>query len=162
MAISPNAFSNVIDCDIHPTVPSLNALLPYMNEHWKDTIVQRGVHELETISYPKNAPLTVRPDWRLEKGVPASNVDLIKKQALDPFGTSIAVLNCLYGVQLLMSEDMASSFASAVNDWIKAEFLDIRSGRATWATNLCTRWKYLQTPCNICWLALLLYRRLCI
>ena len=124
MAISPSAFSNVIDCDIHPTVPSLDALLPYMNEHWKDTIVQRGVHELETISYPKNAPLTVRPDWRLEKGVPASNVDLIKKQALDPFGTSIAVLNCLYGVQLLMSEDMASAFASAVNDWIKAEFLD--------------------------------------
>ena len=60
MAISPNSFSNVIDCDIHPTVPSLDALLPYMNEHWKDTIVQRGVHELETISYPKNAPLTVR------------------------------------------------------------------------------------------------------
>ena len=113
MAISPNAFSNVIDCDIHPTVPSLDALLPYMNEHWQDTIVQRGVHELETISYPKNAPLTVRPDWRLEKGVPAANVDLIKKQALDPFGTSIAVLNCLYGVQLLMSEDMASAFASA-------------------------------------------------
>ena len=53
MAISPNAFSNVIDCDIHPTVPSLDALLPYMNEHWKDTIVQRGVHELETISTPK-------------------------------------------------------------------------------------------------------------
>ena len=84
MAISPNAFSNVIDCDIHPTVPSLDALLPYMNEHWKDTIVQRGVHELETISYPKNAPLTVDRigDW---KKVPASNVDLIKKQALDPF-----------------------------------------------------------------------------
>ena len=80
MAISPNAFSNVIDCDIHPTVPSLDALLPYMNEHWKDTLVQRGVHELETISYPKHAPLTVRPDWRLEKGVPASNIDLIKKK----------------------------------------------------------------------------------
>ena len=45
MAISPNAFSNVIDCDIHPTVPSLNALLPYMNEDWNDTIVQRGVHD---------------------------------------------------------------------------------------------------------------------
>ena len=58
MAISPNAFSNPIDCDIHPSVPNLNALLPYMNEHWKDTIVQRGVHELETISYPKNAPLS--------------------------------------------------------------------------------------------------------
>ena len=124
MAISPNAFSNPIDCDIHPSVPNLNALLPYMNEHWQDTIVQRGVHELETISYPKNAPLTVRPDWRPETGMPAANVDLIRKQALDPFGTSLAILNCLYGVQLLMSEDMAAAFASAVNDWIAAEFLD--------------------------------------
>ena len=106
MAISPNAFSNPIDCDIHPSVPNLNALLPYMNEHWQDTIVQRGVHELETISYPKMLP-SVRPDWRPETGMPAANVDLIRKQALDPFGTSLAILNCLYGVQLLMSEDMA-------------------------------------------------------
>ena len=79
MAISPNAFSNVIDCDIHPTVPSLNALLPYMNEHWKDTIVQRGVHELETISYPKNAALTVRPDWRLEKGCKKVSQNVVYK-----------------------------------------------------------------------------------
>jgi predicted TIM-barrel fold metal-dependent hydrolase len=48
----------------------------------------------------------------------------ISAQALDPFETSIAICNCLYGVQLLMSEDMAAAFASAVNDWMIAEFLD--------------------------------------
>ena len=66
MAISPNAFSNPIDCDIHPSVPNLNALLPYMNEHWKDTIVQRGVHELETISYPKNASKVSHEDIHMK------------------------------------------------------------------------------------------------
>ena len=124
MVASLNYNTKAIDCDIHPSVPNLQALMPYMNNHWKDTIKQRGVHELETISYPKNAPLTVRPDWRPSSGMPATNANIISAQALDPFGTSIAICNCLYGVQLLMSEDMASVFASAINDWMKKEFLD--------------------------------------
>jgi predicted TIM-barrel fold metal-dependent hydrolase len=113
-----------IDCDIHPSVPNIEALLPYMSDHWRDTISQRGVHDLQTIAYPKNAPLTVRPDWKPKSGMPATNADIISAQALDPFETSIAICNCLYGVQLLMSEDMAAAFASAVNDWMIAEFLD--------------------------------------
>ncbi len=36
-----------IDCDIHPAVPNLKALLPYLSDHWRDIVVQRGVHELE-------------------------------------------------------------------------------------------------------------------
>lgn len=116
--------TGAIDCDIHPSVPNLDALLPYMSEHWRDTVVQRGMHELETIAYPKNAPLTARPDWRPAEGMPGADVKTVAAQALDPFATSIAICNCLYGVQLLMSEDMAAAFASAVNQWIAAGFLD--------------------------------------
>jgi len=124
--VSPSDLnSKPIDCDIHPSVPNIHALLPYMSDHWRDTIIQRGVHELQTISYPKNAPITVRPDWRPTSGMPATTVDLIRAQALEPFETHIAICNCLYGVQLLMSEDMAAAFASAINDWIIAEFLDL-------------------------------------
>ena len=25
-----------IDCDIHPGVPDIKALLPYMNDYWRD------------------------------------------------------------------------------------------------------------------------------
>src|SRR3546814_485456 len=53
-----------IDCDIHPAVPSIKALLPYLSDHWRDMVEQRGVHELASNSYPNNAPLTARPDWR--------------------------------------------------------------------------------------------------
>ena len=28
--------SGWIDCDIHPTVPNLKALLPYLDDHWRD------------------------------------------------------------------------------------------------------------------------------
>jgi uncharacterized protein len=113
-----------IDCDIHPAVPNLRALHPYLSDHWRDVVVQRGVHELESIAYPTNSPLTSRPDWRLPNGKPGSDLDALRAHALTPFGTSIAICNCLYGVQLLFSEDMGAGFARAVNDWIAAEWLD--------------------------------------
>jgi len=113
-----------IDCDIHPAVPNLKALLPYLSDHWRDIVVQRGVHELESIAYPANSPLTARPDWRQPGVKPGSDLDALRTQALTPFGTSLAICNCLYGVQLLFSEDMGAGFARAVNDWMAKEWLD--------------------------------------
>ncbi|HUD60103.1 MAG TPA: hypothetical protein VMQ99_11435, partial [Acetobacteraceae bacterium] len=71
-----------IDCDIHPAVPNLKALLPYLSDHWHDIVVQRGVQELESIAYPANSPLTSRPDWRLPNGKPGSDLDALRAQAL--------------------------------------------------------------------------------
>ncbi|MGH7154947.1 MAG: amidohydrolase family protein, partial [Acetobacteraceae bacterium] len=113
-----------IDCDIHPAVPSLKALLPYLADHWRDSALQRGLHELESIAYPTNAPLTSRPDWRPAEGKPGSDLDLLRRDALDAFGSCIAICNCLYGAQLLFSEDMGAGFARAVNDWMAREWLD--------------------------------------
>jgi uncharacterized protein len=112
-----------IDCDVHPAVPGLSALLPYLNDHWRDTVVQRGVHELESIAYPKNAPIAARPDWRMGGGA-ATDLTRLRQHVFDGFGTRFAVCNCLYGVNLLFSEDMAAAFATAVNDWIAREWLD--------------------------------------
>ena len=42
----------------------------------------------------------------------------------DRWQAGLAILNCLYGVQLLFSEDMAAAFARALNDWIAKEWLD--------------------------------------
>ena len=113
-----------IDCDIHPAVPNLKALHPYLTDHWRDIIVQRGMHELNSIAYPANSPLTARPDWRVAGIRPGSDLELLRQHALNPFQTSIAIANCLYGVQLLFSEDMGAGFARAVNDWMAAEWLD--------------------------------------
>ena len=45
-------------------------------------------------------------------------------QALDPFGTRLAICNCLYGAQAQFSEDLGVAFARALNDWIAREWLD--------------------------------------
>lgn len=113
-----------IDCDIHPAVPGLAALLPHLEDHWRDMVMQRGLHELNSIGYPLNAPINARPDWRPAAGKAGANRDALRAQALEPFGTRYAICNCLYGVQLLFSEDMAAAFARAVNDWIRTQWLD--------------------------------------
>lgn len=113
-----------IDCDIHPAVPGLKSLLPYLADHWRDSVVQRGLHDLESIAYPANAPLTSRPDWRPESGKPGSDLALLRRDALDAFGSEVAICNCLYGAPLLFSEDMGAGFARAINDWLANEWLD--------------------------------------
>ncbi|MGH7117916.1 MAG: amidohydrolase family protein [Acetobacteraceae bacterium] len=51
-----------LDCDIHPTLPNLAALVPYLDPHWREQITARGPDALDSISYPKNAPLTAH-EW---------------------------------------------------------------------------------------------------
>jgi uncharacterized protein len=116
--------SSAIDCDVHANVPSMQALLPYLDEQWRDSVIDRGLNSLESISYPPNAPLTARADWRGKAGEPPNTLDKLRTHALDRWNIDIAICNCLYGVQLLFSEDMAAAFAKAVNDWVAREWLD--------------------------------------
>ena len=113
-----------IDCDLHPTVPGLQALLPHLDPIWRESAIRRGFDELVPISYPANAPLSVRADWRGQGGQGASRAERLAAEALAPFGTGTAILNCLYGAQVLFSEDLARAFCRALNDWVAAEFLD--------------------------------------
>ncbi|WP_342360764.1 amidohydrolase family protein [Terrarubrum flagellatum] len=112
-----------IDCDIHPSV-TLSALTPYLSDHWRATAIESGLNDIEMVSYPAGSPLTARADWRPASGKPAADLDAIRAQALDPFNTSIAICNCLWGVQVMFNEDMAAAFARAINTWMARERLD--------------------------------------
>jgi predicted TIM-barrel fold metal-dependent hydrolase len=105
-------------------VPGLVALSPYLDEMWRETIARRGIDELNTIAYPANSPLTARSDWRHPMGKPASTLQRVAEEALDPLDTQLAICNCLYGVQATFSEDLGAAMARAVNDWIAREWLD--------------------------------------
>lgn len=114
-----------IDCDVHPTVPNMAALLPYLEPVWRETVVRRGLQDLTTISYPKLNPLTARADWRdPATGKAATSAAMLAEQALAPFGTRMAICTCLYGAQALFSEDLGAAFARALNEWIAREWLD--------------------------------------
>lgn len=113
-----------IDCDVHPAVPSMKALAPYLDEFWRDTVEERGIGALDSISYPPNAPLSARADWRGRGGAAATSVEEMRSQVFDRLGADVAILNCLYGVQLGFNEDMARAFTRALNDWLVKEWLD--------------------------------------
>ena len=113
-----------VDCDVHPTLPGLKALMPYLDDHWRDTAARRGFDELVTISYPSKAPLTVRKDWRDTAGRGATTPDRLISQAMAPFGTQLAILNCLYAAQAPFTDAIAAAFCRALNRWIAVEWLD--------------------------------------
>ena len=113
-----------IDCDLHVTVPNMAALLPYMTEAWREMIVSRGTDGLELASYPMDAPVTCRPDWRPSGGKPGTDLGLLQQHALDGFGTKRAILTCLHGSQAVHSEDLAQALCGAVNDWLVDQWLD--------------------------------------
>jgi hypothetical protein len=113
-----------IDCDVHPMVPSLRALTPYMDAFWADQVVERGMTTLDSQSWPIGSPKTIRADWRDAAGRGAATVEALRAQALEPFGADLAILNPLYGVQLVFNEDMCGAFTRALNDWTRAEWLD--------------------------------------
>ena len=60
-------YPGAIDCDIHPTVPGIGVLLPYMDDYWQEAFVSRGIDGLEMASYPPGAPISCRADWRPQR-----------------------------------------------------------------------------------------------
>src|SRR5689334_24129096 len=79
-----------IDCDVHVAVPDTTLLLPYLDDYWRDQIVNRHIHKtsFHLQSYPPNSPLSCRPDWKPKNGIPGSDLDLLRNH-LDAFGARI-------------------------------------------------------------------------
>jgi predicted TIM-barrel fold metal-dependent hydrolase len=119
-------YAGAIDCDLHPAMPGVPALLPYLDEYWRDQLVNRHIdkYSFALTSYPPNSPLSARPDWRQASGAPAGDLDAIRRHALDPFGTRLAICNVLHGALALFNEDMAAALCTAVNDWVTHELID--------------------------------------
>ena len=98
---------NAIDCDVHPTVTDNKILLPYLDTYWRDSVEERGMGSLESAAYPRNAPITARPDFRGANGYAATDAAQVTRQVCDRWGASHAILNCLYGTRTCCSRSRA-------------------------------------------------------
>ena len=115
----------VVDCDIHATVPTVEALFPYLSEHWREYIRTSAFKGPTDTAYPPHAPTSVAPGTPLSDGNrPGSSLAQIQEQVLDPWGVEVGILNCAYSIDGLHNPDTAAAMAAAVNDWLIAEWLD--------------------------------------
>jgi predicted TIM-barrel fold metal-dependent hydrolase len=117
-------WSAAIDCDLHAVVPSVEALYPYLSSHWREYIARSGFKGPTDTPYPKGAATSARAGTSPGNGrPPGSDLGLLREQALDAWGTEVGILNCSYAVESVHNPDAAAALASAVNDWLTAEWL---------------------------------------
>ena len=64
------------------------------------------------------------PTWRPLTGRPGTDFAQLQSQALDAFGTRLAICNPLYGGQVAFNEQMGAAVCRALNDWIIADWLN--------------------------------------
>lgn len=115
--------AGAVDCDVHVTVPRVQALYPYLSDYWRDFMRDSENPSLEPNTWPPNSPIAARPGARPAAGPPGSDPALLRAQVLDATGARAAIVNCMYGVASVRNEYWAAAMATAVNEWLAAEVL---------------------------------------
>ncbi len=113
----------VIDADVHAHVPSIDALAPWLDSHWREVAVTTQFRGPTDTAYPPSAPTQPAPrprgrPWR------RGTVDDLRARVLDPWDVEAAILHCSYGTEAIKNPDAAVALAGAVNGWLVAEWLE--------------------------------------
>jgi predicted TIM-barrel fold metal-dependent hydrolase len=122
-AAGSSVLAGAIDCDVHPGAPRRADLMPYFDAYWRETMMSRDIDVLDLNSYPPNAPLSARPDWRLPAGE-TRTAERLSRDVLDHFGLRHAILNCLSAGLVVYNEYIGGAMCRATNDWIAKSWLD--------------------------------------
>jgi len=115
--VGPMSSLAVVDCDVHAPTPTIETVGPYLAEYWREYTAEAGFRVPSSVAtvYPPGARTTKRPG---ADDTPAGLLD-----HLDAEGAAFAIVNCFSGVEALRNVDFANAYASAVNDWVAAEWL---------------------------------------
>jgi uncharacterized protein len=108
------SLQGAIDCDVHVAPESIDALLPYMDDYWRDYVANAGLMLSPNLtgSYPATAP------------APSHDVDALRREVLDPSGVRHAVLTCLSAFDASRNGYYEAALCTAINDWLRAEWLE--------------------------------------
>ena len=118
-------YPGAIDCDLHLPLPGMARLMPHVSDFWREQFATRRIDRMDfgLTSFPAHTPLGSREDWRAAREG-ETPLDKLRREALDPFGTRIAIASILHGAIGLYNDDMAAALCSAVNDHMARDWLD--------------------------------------
>src|SRR5439155_26147924 len=113
-----------IDCDFHNQWDSPKDLYPYLAKRWIDHIETFGMRGHAGGPYPRFLEDKAGA-WPPSGRRAASEPAYVRETFLDPERVAYAILTPLGGGGGLMSLELGAAWASAVNDWQVAEWLDV-------------------------------------
>jgi hypothetical protein len=111
-----------VDGDIHPAFRASSDLHPFLPARWRDHLLTFGEHLRQGLSgqlaYPRMMASGMRVDAFPEQGPPGSDLELMRRQHLDPNGVEYGMLVALSrGGMEERNLDFAAALSQAVNDW---------------------------------------------
>lgn len=112
----------VVDCDIHPAHRTPGELLPYLEPRWREHYQTYGVHVRQALSstlmYPRMMAAGMRSDALPASGPAGSDLEMLRKQHLDPVNVEFGLLMALSkGGMEERNPDFAAAMSRATNDW---------------------------------------------
>ena len=114
--------ATIIDVDIHPKA-SAEDLRPFLSQRWWDHLQTYGTRGRQGFAkgfpYPKSQPLASRRDsWPPGGGLPASDLDFMRRQHLDFYGIEYAIMNPLSPTgQGDQNDEFSAAMAFAANEF---------------------------------------------
>ena len=114
--------TTIIDVDIHPK-SGIEDLRPYLSQRWWDHLKTYGNRQrhgfLTGYPYPKSQPQASRRDsWPPGGGLPASDLEFMRKQYLDFYPIEYAIMNPLSPTgQGDQNHEFSAAMAFAANEF---------------------------------------------
>ncbi|HUA07024.1 MAG TPA: amidohydrolase family protein [Solirubrobacteraceae bacterium] len=105
---------DTVDCDVHCAPTSFDELFPYLSDYWRQYVSEASIR-LNGVAhaYPR---AVVAP-------APSSYSEL-RERVLAESEPGFVILNCVTGFETHRNPYFSAAVASAINDWMREEFLE--------------------------------------
>jgi len=121
----PATRAAVVDCDVHPVLPSPQSLQPYLDDYWSEQHAAANFPSYEPNYHPPGSAIAQRPGVTVdESGRAGTRVENLVRDVFADSRTDFAILNCLYAVQQHHQPRREAAHSRALNTWIAREWLD--------------------------------------
>ncbi len=113
---------SIVDCDIHPAFKKPSDLYPFLPARWRDHMITFGEHLRQGLSgqlaWPRMSASGLRVDAFPEDGPPGSDLELMRRQHLDPNSVEVGMLMQLSkGGMEERNLEFAAALSHAINEW---------------------------------------------
>ena len=112
----------IVDCDIHPAFKPPSDLPPFLPARWREHMTTFGEHLRQGLSgqlaWPRMMAGGMRTDAFPDQGPPGSDLNMMRRQHLDPNGVEHGMLMQLSkGGMEERNLEFAAALSRAINDW---------------------------------------------